>query len=101
MGAAERVDLWVRGCSDACRRPMGLPGARPRRGFGLLSSLRAVLSSKINSMLVCYWTLAGLTFKHLKLVCGILQPLEPKELFTASSRQVLRIRHQSAYCVCT
>ena len=59
MGAAERVDLWVLGCSDARRRPMGLPGARLRRGLGLPSSLRAVLSSK-PKMLVCYWTLAGL-----------------------------------------
>ena len=64
MGAAECVDLWVRGRSDARRRPMGLPGARRRRGLGLLSSLRAVLSSKTKT-LVCYWTLAGLIFAEI------------------------------------
>jgi len=64
MGAAERVDLWVRGCSDARRRPVGLPGAQLRRGLGLPSSLRAGALKK-QMMLVCYWTLAGLIFAEI------------------------------------
>ena len=86
MGAAERVDLWVRGCSDACRRPMGLPRDRLRRGLGLPSSLRAgalqvkqIASVLLDASRIIFWCWCG----HLKLFCGILQPLHPKELLTA------------------
>ena len=73
MGAAERVDLWVRDCSDARRRPMGLPGARLRRGLGLPSSLRAVLSfyAGDTSVLLDASRIIFLQ-RSLKLVCGIL-----------------------------
>ena len=62
MGAAETRRLWVRGCSGARRRPryQRIELARLRRGPGLVSSYE-LCSQPIP--LVCYWTLAGLTFR--------------------------------------
>ena len=80
MGLPARVASGGRGCSDARRRPMGLPGGRLRRGLGLPSCLRAGALKK-QMMLVLYWTLAGLIFEDLlRRDCGILWPSKPKEL---------------------
>ena len=96
MGAAERVDLWVRGCSDARRRPMGLPGARLRRGLGLPSSFGG---SKINS--VSSVSLASMAQAYL--FFGILRhptALEAKGI-AHSILETGPPQRQSVYCVHT
>ena len=68
---------------------MRLPGAELRGAAPASLRLRAG-ALKQNQVLVCYWTLADYFLVRHPNYFDILQPLQPKESLTASSRQILR-----------